>query len=89
MQYAELGRLVDEGKIRFFGLSNETPWGTMRFLQAAELEDLPRPVSIQNPYHGKLQRLGGRLWQSTLTATAASASSAGARLPRGYSGAGR
>ncbi|NBC07401.1 MAG: aldo/keto reductase [Bacteroidetes bacterium] len=45
-----MGRLVDEGKIRFFGLSNETPWGTMRFLQAAEMEDLPRPVSIQNPY---------------------------------------
>lgn len=45
-----MGRLVDEGKIRFFGLSNETPWGTMRFLQAAEMEDLPRSISIQNPY---------------------------------------
>ncbi|MGN8199538.1 NADP(H)-dependent aldo-keto reductase [Salinisphaera sp. RV14] len=46
----ELARLVDEGKIRHVGLSNETPWGVMRFLRAAERESLPRAVSIQNPY---------------------------------------
>ena len=46
----ELGRLVDEGKIRCVGLSNETPWGLMRYLRAAETENLPRVVSIQNPY---------------------------------------
>jgi len=46
----ELGRLVDEGKIRSVGISNETPWGLMRYLRAAEREDLPRIVSIQNPY---------------------------------------
>lgn len=46
----ELGRLVAEGKIRHVGLSNETPWGVMRFLRAAETENLPRAVSIQNPY---------------------------------------
>lgn len=46
----ELGRLVDEGKIRHVGLSNETPWGVMRFLRAAEVAGLPRAVSIQNPY---------------------------------------
>lgn len=46
----ELGRLVDEGKIRHVGLSNETPWGVMRFLRAAETAGLPRAVSIQNPY---------------------------------------
>ncbi|MES1924640.1 NADP(H)-dependent aldo-keto reductase [Salinisphaera sp. T31B1] len=46
----ELGRLVTEGKIRCIGLSNETPWGLMRFLRAAESMDLPRVVSIQNPY---------------------------------------
>ena len=46
----ELGRLVDEGKIRCVGLSNETPWGLMRYLRAAESENLPRVVSIQNPY---------------------------------------
>ena len=32
------------------GLSNETPWGLMRYLRAAENENLPRVVSIQNPY---------------------------------------
>lgn len=42
--------LMKAGKIRHFGLSNETPWGTMRYLALAEKHDLPRPVSIQNPY---------------------------------------
>lgn len=46
----ELARLVGEGKIRHVGLSNETPWGVMRFLRAAERASLPRVVSIQNPY---------------------------------------
>lgn len=42
--------LIQQGKIRHFGVSNETPWGLMRFLQLAEKHDLPRCVSIQNPY---------------------------------------
>ncbi len=46
----ELARLADEGKIGHVGLSNETPWGVMQFLRAAERESLPRAVSIQNPY---------------------------------------
>ncbi|MBS99273.1 MAG: NADP(H)-dependent aldo-keto reductase [Oceanospirillaceae bacterium] len=46
-----LRELVDEGKIRHIGLSNETAWGTMKFLQLAELHDLPRVVSVQNPYN--------------------------------------
>ena len=46
----ELGRLVDEGKVRCVGISNETPWGLMRYVRAAETENLPRVVSIQNPY---------------------------------------
>lgn len=45
-----LGDLVKEGKIRQIGLSNETPWGTQRFLHLAETLNLPRAVSIQNPY---------------------------------------
>ncbi|HET8728059.1 MAG TPA: NADP(H)-dependent aldo-keto reductase [Alphaproteobacteria bacterium] len=45
-----LGELVKQGKIRHVGLSNETPWGLMTFLKLAELYDLPRAVSIQNPY---------------------------------------
>lgn len=46
-----LRELVKAGKIRHFGLSNETPWGTMRYVQNSETLDLPRPVSIQNPYN--------------------------------------
>ncbi len=47
---AVLGEQVQAGKIRHIGLSNETAWGTMRFLQLAERLNLPRVVSIQNPY---------------------------------------
>jgi aryl-alcohol dehydrogenase-like predicted oxidoreductase len=46
-----LGDLVRQGKIRFAGLSNETPWGVMSFLKAAENLSLPRIVSIQNAYN--------------------------------------
>src|SRR5699024_7085178 len=46
-----LAKLVEEGKIRHVGLSNETPWGVMRFIAAAEQAGLPRIVSIQNPYN--------------------------------------
>ena len=42
---------VKAGKIRHIGLSNETPWGTMKFLQLAENLGLPRAASIQNPYN--------------------------------------
>jgi aryl-alcohol dehydrogenase-like predicted oxidoreductase len=46
-----LGKLVADGKVRFVGLSNETPWGVMSFLRAAERHGLPRPASIQNAYN--------------------------------------
>jgi len=46
-----LGDLARAGKVRHVGLSNETPWGTMRFLELAERHGLPRMVSIQNPYN--------------------------------------
>lgn len=47
-----LKTLVREGKIRQVGLSNETPWGVMRFLEETRLNpDLPRMISIQNPYN--------------------------------------
>ncbi|MFT4533948.1 MAG: aryl-alcohol dehydrogenase-like predicted oxidoreductase [Saprospiraceae bacterium] len=42
--------LIKEGKIRHWGLSNETPWGTMHVLNEAEKNGLEKPVSIQNPY---------------------------------------
>jgi aryl-alcohol dehydrogenase-like predicted oxidoreductase len=43
--------LVTAGKIRHIGLSNETAWGTMRFLQAAGIGHGPRIASIQNAYN--------------------------------------
>jgi len=42
--------LVKAGKIREIGVSNETPWGVMAFLRAAEEHGLPRIQSIQNAY---------------------------------------
>ena len=41
---------VKKGRIRHIGLSNETPWGTMKFLQLAEELGLEKIVSVQNPY---------------------------------------
>ena len=45
-----LDGIVKAGKVRFIGVSNETPWGTMRFLHLSETLGLPRIVSNQNPY---------------------------------------
>jgi aryl-alcohol dehydrogenase-like predicted oxidoreductase len=47
---AELQRLVKEGKIRHFGLSNESTWGTAQWLRLAEANGWPRVQSIQNEY---------------------------------------
>ncbi len=49
-QLEVLDKLVKQGKIRFIGLSNETPWGLMKFLSLSDKYDLPRVVSVQNPY---------------------------------------
>lgn len=43
--------LVETGKVRYIGLSNETPWGVMTYLDYHVDEDYPRIVSIQNPYN--------------------------------------
>ncbi|KAL1188815.1 putative voltage-gated potassium channel subunit beta [Cardamine amara subsp. amara] len=43
--------LIDEGKIRYIGVSNETSYGVMEFVHAAKLEGLPKIVSIQNGYN--------------------------------------
>lgn len=42
--------LIKEGKIKHFGLSNETPWGLMRFLEESKKHNLPKIVTLQNPY---------------------------------------
>jgi aryl-alcohol dehydrogenase-like predicted oxidoreductase len=46
-----MGALVSEGKVRAFGLSNETTWGTQKYLTLAEQLGLPRVATIQNEYN--------------------------------------
>ncbi|MHB0776907.1 NADP(H)-dependent aldo-keto reductase [Halomonas sp. WWR20] len=46
-----LKELVEAGKVRAIGLSNETPWGVMRCLHLADTQGLPRVASVQNPYN--------------------------------------
>jgi aryl-alcohol dehydrogenase-like predicted oxidoreductase len=46
-----LKRFVDAGKIREVGLSNETPWGVSKYLEISKEKNLPRMMSIQNPYN--------------------------------------
>jgi len=56
-----LAELIREGKVRHWGLSNETPWGLMTFLRLADELGLPRPVSVQNAYN-----LLNRTWEGGL-----------------------
>lgn len=46
----EAQKLKDEGKIRAFGLSNESAWGMAQWIALAESEGLPRAASVQNEY---------------------------------------
>ena len=46
----ELNKYIKAGKIRYVGLSNETPWGALNYLQLSKDKNLPRMMSIQNPY---------------------------------------
>ena len=41
---------IKQGKIKHIGLSNETPWGTMKYMQTVEAHNLTKPVTIQNSY---------------------------------------
>jgi len=49
-QLQALAELVQAGKVRAIGLSNETPWGVAEFVRVAEQHGLPRIASVQNPY---------------------------------------
>jgi aryl-alcohol dehydrogenase-like predicted oxidoreductase len=49
-QLEALAELVKSGKVRYIGLSNETPWGVSEFTRLAKLHKLPCVVSIQNAY---------------------------------------
>jgi aryl-alcohol dehydrogenase-like predicted oxidoreductase len=45
-----LNNLIQQGKIRTYGLSNETPWGTMKYMEAAKKLNVAKPVTVQNSY---------------------------------------
>ena len=45
-----MSELVKSGKVRYIGISNETPWGVMKYLQLSKEKNLPRMMSIQNVY---------------------------------------
>lgn len=49
-QLKAMKELIDEGKVRYIGVSNETSYGVMEFVHAAKVEGLPKIVSIQNSY---------------------------------------
>ena len=49
-QLEALARLVQAGKVRHIGLSNETPYGVHEFVRLAEQHGLPRIATTQNPY---------------------------------------
>lgn len=42
---------IEAGKIKYIGISNETPWGALNYLKLSDHFDLPRIASIQNPYN--------------------------------------
>lgn len=45
-----LKELITSGKIRTIGVSNETPWGLLEYIRSSWQKNLPRVISIQNPY---------------------------------------
>ncbi|TRX34129.1 aldo/keto reductase [Flavobacterium sp. ZT3R18] len=45
-----LDGFVKAGKIKHIGVSNENPWGMMRFLEESKYHNLPRIKTVQNPY---------------------------------------
>ncbi|MBI1424914.1 MAG: aldo/keto reductase [Gammaproteobacteria bacterium] len=57
-----MAEFIQAGKIRHWGLSNETPWGVMTALRLADELGLPRPVSVQNGYN-----LLNRTWENGLS----------------------
>ena len=46
-----LKKFIEQGKIRYVGLSNETAWGLSKFLELSKMKGLPKMMSVQNPYN--------------------------------------
>ena len=59
---AAMADFIQTGKVRYWGLSNETPWGLLTVLRLADDMGLPRPVSVQNAYN-----LLNRTWENGLS----------------------
>ena len=45
-----MASLIKAGKIKYYGLSNETSWGASQYIKLAEKHNIPKPITIQNPY---------------------------------------
>ena len=45
-----LDQIIKSGKVRYIGLSNETAWGLSKFLEISKIKNLPKMLSVQNPY---------------------------------------
>lgn len=63
-QLETLAKLVKAGKVRYIGLSNETPYGVHEFVRLAEQHGLPRVATVQNPYC-----LINRTWENAMDET--------------------
>jgi aryl-alcohol dehydrogenase-like predicted oxidoreductase len=46
-----LKKFIDQGKVKHVGLSNETAWGAQKYLEISKDHNLPRMMSVQNPYN--------------------------------------
>tara|TARA_A100001011_G_C14303093_1_gene841766 strand:- start:1665 stop:2639 length:975 start_codon:yes stop_codon:yes gene_type:complete len=46
-----LNDIIKSGKVRYIGLSNETAWGLSKFLEISKRKNLPKMMSVQNPYN--------------------------------------
>ncbi len=46
-----LNQCIKDGKIRHYGLSDDSPWGINQYIRLAEIHNLPKPVSIQNEFN--------------------------------------
>jgi aryl-alcohol dehydrogenase-like predicted oxidoreductase len=61
-----LDGFIKAGKVRAAGLSNETAWGTMKWLQLAKEKTLPRMATIQNEYSLLCRRFEGDLQETSM-----------------------
>ena len=46
-----LEKFIKSGKIRYIGMSNETPYGLSKYIELSKSKKLPRMMSVQNPYN--------------------------------------